>query len=61
MFIMRIYLIFGLKHVQFNNRTFLTYKLEGSKPPIQEFGPLVKVPFCLKMSKNHAEIAGNQV
>ena len=30
-------------------------------PPLKGFGPLVKVPFCLKMSENHAEITGNQV
>ncbi len=47
---------------------FLTYILEGPKPPSPYVGPPTEgfwppsnVPFCLKMSKNHAEIAGNQV
>ncbi len=30
-------------------------------PPLKGFGPPSNVPFCLKMSENHAEIAGNQV
>ncbi len=30
-------------------------------PPLKGFGPPSNVPFCLKMSDNHAEIAGNQV
>ena len=30
-------------------------------PPLKGFGPPSSVPFCLKMSENHAEIAGNQV
>ncbi len=32
-------------------------------PPTKGFcpPPLVKVPFCLKMSEFHAEIAGNEV
>ena len=30
-------------------------------PPLKGFGLLVKVLFCLKMSENCAEIAGNQV
>ncbi len=30
-------------------------------PPLKGFGPPSSVPFCLKMSENHAEIARNQV
>ena len=30
-------------------------------PPLKGFGSPSNVPFCLKMSENHAEIAGNQV
>ena len=30
-------------------------------PPLKGFGPPSNVPFCLKMSENNAEIAGNQV
>ena len=30
-------------------------------PPLKGFCPLVKVAFYLKMSENHAKIAGNQV
>ncbi len=49
---------------------FLTYILEGQNPPpppapmlatLKGFGSPSNVPFCLKMSENHAEIAGNQV
>ena len=30
-------------------------------PPLKGFGPPSNVPFCLKISEYHAEIAGNQV
>ncbi len=32
-----------------------------SQPPLKGFGLRVKISVCLKMSENHAEIAGNQV
>ncbi len=39
----------------------LTYAPCVAPLPLKGFGPLVKIHFCLKMSENHAEIAGNQV
>ena len=56
--------------IQFTNcRAFFNIYTGGAKappapmlaPPLKGFGPPSNVPFCLKMSENHAEIAGNQV
>ena len=47
--------------MRFESRGFLTYILEGAKPPAFMLPtlPPVKVPFCVKMIGNPAEIAGN--
>ncbi len=43
------------------NKFFLHLRRASFNTELRVLAPLVKIPFCLKMSANRAEFAGNQV